>query len=84
MEELLHVSFVKDGREVPEELSAEEDAENNVMDQSIYDLRKEYWTYALPIEWEKIAHFHAEMTKQLADYVFYPYQHEILELNELL
>ena len=34
-------------------------------------------------EWEKIAQFQAKMTKELADYVFYPYQHEILELNEL-
>ena len=185
MEELLHVSFVKDGREIPEELSQEEDAENNGGDQSIYELRKEYWTYALPIiqkaqggeghpyarvkpsemaykdgyfgvqgvhthlycsirnklhrcvaglwidagdkakskavfdiffshkeeiekkitlpvewdrkeadracsisvsieadvinrdEWEKIARFHAEMTKQLADYAFYPYVQEL-------
>ena len=32
-------------------------------------------------EWEKIAHFHAEMTKQLADYVFYPYQHLYLIIS---
>ena len=32
-------------------------------------------------EWEKIARFHAEMTKQLADYVFYPYQQEIQALD---
>ena len=32
-------------------------------------------------EWEKIARFHAEMTKQLADYAFYPYQQEILNLT---
>ena len=189
MEELLHVSFVKDGREIPEELSQEEDAENNGGDQSIYELRKEYWTYALSIiqkaqggeghpyarvkpsemaykdgyfgvqgvhthlycsirnklhrcvaglwidagdkakskavfdiffshkdeiekkvtlpiewdrkeadracsisvsieadvinrdEWEKIARFHAEMTKQLADYAFYPYVQELKALD---
>ena len=32
-------------------------------------------------EWEKIARFHADMTKQLADYAFYPYQQEIQALD---
>ena len=32
-------------------------------------------------EWEKIARFHAEMTKQLADYAFYPYVQELKALD---
>lgn len=32
-------------------------------------------------EWDKIARFHAEMTKQLADCAFYPYQQEIQALD---
>jgi hypothetical protein len=35
-------------------------------------------------EWEKIARFHAEMTKQLADYAFYPYQQEIQALDSTI
>ena len=35
-------------------------------------------------EWETIARFHADMTKQLADYAFYPYLQEIQELTETL
>ncbi len=192
MEELLHVAFVKDGREIPEELSQKEEAEDNGGDQNINELRKEYWTYALPIiqktqggeghpfarvkpsgmaykdgffgiqgihthlfcsirnkihrcvaglwidagdktkskavfdvffshkddiekkialpvewdrkeadcacsisvsieadilnrnEWEKIAHFHAEMAKQLADYAFYPYIQELKALDSTI
>lgn len=190
MEELLHISFINDDREIPEELHEEDDDDVSSGDQSIFELRKQYWTYALPIiqeahggeghpfgrvkptemaykdgyfgipgvhthlycsirnkyhrcsaglwisaadkekskaifdiyfshkdeiekhislpiewdrkendracsitvsidadisnrnDWERIARFQADMTKQLADYAFYPYQQEVLALSE--
>ena len=51
MEELLHVGFVKDGREIPEEITEETVAENLEdidIGETRYEWRKSYWTYALP------------------------------------
>ena len=47
MDELLHISFVNDGRDVPAEISEEDDTD--VSDQTSDDLRLQYWTKALPI-----------------------------------
>lgn len=53
MEELLHISFVNDGREIPEEILKEATPEttpdiekNRAIPQ---DIRLKYWTYALPL-----------------------------------
>ena len=47
MDELLHISFVNVGRDVPAEISEEDDTD--VSDQTSDDLRLQYWTKALPI-----------------------------------
>lgn len=53
-EELLHIGFVKDEREIPPEISAENNSsmlgvKNKFeMDMSKGECRKAYWTYALP------------------------------------
>ena len=50
MEELLHISFVNDGRDIPSELDEEEDAEIVVAsDISDNDLKLQFWTNALPV-----------------------------------
>jgi hypothetical protein len=47
MDDLLHISFVNDGRDVPAEISEEDDTD--VSDQTSDDLRLQYWTKALPV-----------------------------------
>lgn len=50
MEELLHISFVNDGRDIPSELDEEDDAEIVVAsDISDNDLKLQFWTNALPV-----------------------------------
>lgn len=52
MEDLLHLSFVKDGRSIPEEIT-EESINEDLNDVNIgvtrFEWRKSYWTYSLPI-----------------------------------
>lgn len=50
-EELLHIGFIKDGREIPEEITEESISENiDSIDigTTRFEWRKAYWTYALP------------------------------------
>lgn len=50
MEELLHISFVNDGRDIPSELDEEDDAEIMMAsDISDNDLKLQFWTNALPV-----------------------------------
>ena len=46
MDELLHISFINDGRVIPSEL---EEDENDTADQTNNELRLQYWGKALPI-----------------------------------
>jgi hypothetical protein len=50
-EELLHIGFIKDGRDIPEEITEESISENidNIdIGTTRFEWRKAYWTYALP------------------------------------
>lgn len=47
MEELLHISFVNDGRDIPSELDEEDDTEITVASDN--DLKLQFWTNALPV-----------------------------------
>lgn len=50
MEELLHISFVNDGRDIPSELDEEDDTEiMAASDSSDNDLKLQFWTSALPV-----------------------------------
>lgn len=47
MDELLHISFIHDNREIPTDLDEEEDTD--ISDTSNDDLKLQYWTKALPV-----------------------------------
>lgn len=47
MDELLHISFVNDGRDIPSEIDEEDDTD--ISDVTAKDLKLQYWTKALPI-----------------------------------
>ena len=47
MDELLHISFIHDNREIPSEL--DEDEDTDISDATNEDLRVRYWTKALPV-----------------------------------
>lgn len=52
MEELLHISFVNDGRDIPPELIEEESSAEEIVvpsDISDDDLKLQFWTKALPV-----------------------------------
>lgn len=47
MDELLHISFIHDNREIPSEL--DEDEDTDISDATNEDLRVRYWTKAMPV-----------------------------------
>lgn len=47
MDKLLHISFVKDGRNIPVEM--DEDDDMDISDTSNEDIRFKYWSQALPV-----------------------------------
>ena len=49
MDELLHIAFVNDGREVPDAISIEESSEENTDSSQVEQKQKQYWAYTLPI-----------------------------------